>query len=651
MSLTYHLLQTMSQAVCCCDEHGVVQASSPAARTLLQHTSETLHNKSLLELIHADDIDRLEIDRLEDALVSLTRQTAVSPCTLRLLNGDACAHAYQTVRVRFTGHEEGSGLLEHILLWLEPAPVQAPSQVHDKVIAEVGQTRTAIAPTEPYTINRNTPVAVCNNDFASTSSGFYVDERPAALCVFDRQWRFVHLNDTAAQLADKILNDLPLDDLPLDDLPLDDLRGQSLWQVFPNIQHNHIGQTLQHAVEAREPVYFETLNDDDNPRLNFAWFGVHVLPVGEQIVLKIEDITERKYQQQQLEAAQDRSEELFEQRNTVLDAISDCVFMVDASYRFTYVNQAGLELFDVTLEDVLGKPMWDVLHLPEGSPFRQIYLDTMTTGNPQRVRALSRHPKLQGHTLDVKTTPFRGGFIAYSRDVTELEALHAELTQTLADKEAILDSITDGVTVLDRQGVYLYANERVRRRNPDIIGKAYAELFPEHQVSIFETYYQRAFDSQEVVCFEAQTHRGSWMDVRVYPAGDRITVYATDFSESKRLEQALRDSEAKFRTFFESVHPECTPVLGLQPLLLTFRFLRVTCLQWQVAPCCAVTHPAEHKSICSGWLHRYLKRDGSVIWASLEWRFCVMMQVILPFLLRPFMTLLSANTPSKPCAQ
>lgn len=573
MSLAYQLLQTMSQAVCCCDVHGVIHASSAAALTLLQHSPESLHGKALLELIHPEDIDIVE-----DALVMLSRQEDVNPCSLRILNGHAWGHAYVAVQVRFTADYDAAGLLEHVLLWLEPIVTAVPAEASNqhRTAVEAASSRRAsyvahAAPTERQhqpsqasvekhhqpaadsadnsKILRKNPDNNTNiNDIAKPKTDepagqdadvtpacdtLYVDTQPTVLFVLDSQWRFVQLNEAAAQLMNTTEAAL---------------LGQSLWQHFPNVQDNRLGALLQRAMQTREPVYYEVLAEDE--RLRFGWYGVHVLPAAELLVFKVEDITERKYQQQQLEAARHHGEQLFEQRNAVLDAISDCVFIIDAQYRFTYVNQLGLELFEVSLEEALGKTLWDVLHLPAGSPFRQLYLDTITTNSPQRIRALSLHPKLRGRTLDVKTTPFRGGLIAYSRDVTELETLQADLAAALADKEAVLDSITDAVTVLDREGVYLYANKRVRRRVPDIIGKTYAELFPEHQVSIFETYYQRAFDRQEMVSFVAQTRQGKWMDVRVYPAGERITVYATDFSEQKRLEHALRDSEARFRTFF-----------------------------------------------------------------------------------------------------
>jgi PAS domain S-box-containing protein len=507
---------------------------------------------------------------------------------LRIVNGHAWGHAYVAVQVRFTADYDAAGLLEHVLLWLEPVvtavPTEAASNQHrtaahgashvahaapterqhqpSQASVEKHHQRAADSADNSKILRKNSNNNTNINDIAKPkiddSAGqdadvtpacdtltncdtLYVDAQPTVLFVLDSQWRFVQLNEAAAQLMNTTEAAL---------------LGQSLWQHFPNVQDNRLGALLQRAMQTREPVYYEVLADDEH--LRFGWYGVHVLPAAELLVFKVEDITKRKYQQQQLEAARHHGEQLFEQRNAVLDAITDCVFIIDAQYRFTYVNQLGLELFEVSLEEVLGETLWDVLYFPAGSPFRQLYLDTITTNSPQRIRAQSLHPKLRGRTLDVKTTPFRGGLIAYSRDITELETLQADLASALADKEAVLDSITDAVTVLDREGVYLYANERVRRRVPGIIGQAYADLFPEHQVSIFETYYQRAFDSQEVVCFEAQTHQDKWMDVRVYPAGDHITVYATDFSEQKLLERALIASEAKFRNFFENNITPCT---------------------------------------------------------------------------------------------
>ena len=123
----------------------------------------------------------------------------------------------------------------------------------------------------------------------------------------------------------------------------------------------------------------------------------------------------------------------------------------------------------------------------------------------------------------------------------------------------ILQSISDGFMVLDNDLVVMYFNRAAEdllgRKKEEVIGRNLFDAFPEARGSIFEEKYTWVAKEKKPVSFE--TYFGiepykNWYDVRVYPQKDGIAVYFQVVTERKRAEMALRDSEEKYRMFFEN---------------------------------------------------------------------------------------------------
>ena len=123
----------------------------------------------------------------------------------------------------------------------------------------------------------------------------------------------------------------------------------------------------------------------------------------------------------------------------------------------------------------------------------------------------------------------------------------------------ILQSISDGFMVLDNDLVVMYFNRAAEdllgRKKEEVIGRNLFDAFPEARGSIFEEKYTWVAKEKKPVSFE--TYFGiepykNWYDVRVYPQKDGIAVYFQVVTERKKAEMALRDSEEKYRMFFEN---------------------------------------------------------------------------------------------------
>jgi PAS domain S-box-containing protein len=86
-------------------------------------------------------------------------------------------------------------------------------------------------------------------------------------------------------------------------------------------------------------------------------------------------------------------------------------------------------------------------------------------------------------------------------------------------------------------------------------GKLMRDLAPEHEAHWFEIYGKVALTGEPARFVNEAKALGRWYDVSAYriggPESRKVAIVFNDISESKRAEEALRESEARFRGYFE----------------------------------------------------------------------------------------------------
>ncbi|MBS0417008.1 MAG: response regulator [Proteobacteria bacterium] len=136
----------------------------------------------------------------------------------------------------------------------------------------------------------------------------------------------------------------------------------------------------------------------------------------------------------------------------------------------------------------------------------------------------------------------------------EEAARREAIEQTLMERAALLESITDAFFALDREFRFTYLNQRAldhfNATREALLGRVLWEVFPQTRGSLFHQEYELALKEQRSVSFETISRISNrWVEVRAYPTQQGLAVYFRDVTDRKLAEEQLRDADRRKNEF------------------------------------------------------------------------------------------------------
>lgn len=262
---------------------------------------------------------------------------------------------------------------------------------------------------------------------------------------------------------------------------------------------------------------------------------------------KLVTLNRKNFEMNELERHQSRS------LQDLINAMPVQIWTADPNGNVDFVSR-NLENFSGKSKELILSDWLSLLHPDDRNRTVEKWSISVSTGAPYHIDfRLQRHDgqyiwfKTQAITeLDEHGKIRR--WLGSSIDIDDLCRLKVE-SEHLADRyRHTIESITDAFFTLDHEFRFTYLNQKAADFLGDSIDNFIGQVIWE-KCSIgydgpFATQYRRAAKNKEKIHFEEFFEPGKkWLEIDIYPSADGLTVYFSDTTESKEMEQRLRESQ------------------------------------------------------------------------------------------------------------
>jgi len=369
--------------------------------------------------------------------------------------------------------------------------------------------------------------------------------------------------------------------------------------------------------------------------------------------LAISDISIQKEMEIKLLEAKTLTEQNEKLHQIVLQTAKDGYWLTDFKGKLIEVNDAYCNMSGYTQNELLNMSISDV-EVVENKKETEQHIKKLIQNGSDRFE--SKHRRKDGSVYDVEISTiynpeYKKAIVVFIRDITEQKRKEKIIKRSESELKSLVNSGNIYVIKTDLEGKYTFFNKKFQEKFEWIFGKggiigrsSMESIFLEDQTKAIQVVNKciaqpnTAFGVELRKPLQNGKHLITfwYFTCNLNPKGEpaEIICVGIDISELRKAEKALRQSEEKFRNFFENsvVGQSITSIDGKLTVNKAFCDIvgysedELNNLNWM-----EITHQEDIElnvsilnSILKGekeselWEKRYIHKDGHTVWTVIS---------------------------------
>jgi len=273
-------------------------------------------------------------------------------------------------------------------------------------------------------------------------------------------------------------------------------------------------------------------------------------------------------EQSGVESVLQQSEDMF---RLISENSRDIICLHDSERRYVYISPACKEILGYEPKELIGTNPWELVHPQDLESLQQVGQEKAEKGEPvllsYRIRKKSGEyiwfESVSRLLKDNKGSTL--GFVTSSRDITERKQMEETLRQSEEKYSTLVERSNDGIAIV-QDGLITFVNPKILEiygfTAGEVLGKPFLDFVsPEYRGLVVDRYKKRMSGEEVPNIYELEilAKDGSKMPLEInasrieYQGSPADMLIVRDIIGRKRMEEALRESEEKYRSLVNHI--------------------------------------------------------------------------------------------------